>query len=73
MRGIDPPSHLIALAAPVTTQAGGGGGGQCGTLEPLVALEPYRGLALSSWANHFASLSLSFFICKMGIIIGPTS
>lgn len=46
---------------------------RCGAPEPQWALESYRGLAMSSRANHFASLSLGFFICKMGIIIGPTS
>lgn len=25
------------------------------------------------WTNYFTSLSLSFFICKIGIIVGPTS
>ena len=53
----------------------GGEGGGVGDLSPiqreLSCYQVSHHWAYASWVTHFPSLSLSFFICKMGIMIHP--
>ena len=54
----------------------GGEGEGVGDLSPiqreLSCYQVSHHWACASWVTHFPSLSLSFFICKMGIIMGLT-